>query len=133
MKKLVKYLICFFIPIIIFNLGLIINKIAPFGDYLITIYDSKVQYPGFFMGLNNFNFYSFNVGLGFNFYSTAAYYLLSPLNIIMKFANIFNYNTFYYILIILKIGLCSISMFFFLDKEIKEKTSLKIICSIIYS
>ena len=81
MKKLVKYLICFFIPIIIFNLGLIINKIAPFGDYLITIYDSKVQYPGFFMGLNNFNFYSFNVGLGFNFYSTAAYYLLSPLNL----------------------------------------------------
>ena len=133
MKKLVKYLICFFIPIIIFNLGLIINKIAPFGDYLITIYDSKVQYPGFFMGLNNFSFYSFNVGLGFNFYSTAAYYLLSPLNIIMKFANIFNYNTFYYILIILKIGLCSTSMFFFLDKEIKEKTSLKIICSIIYS
>ncbi len=131
--KYLKYVLAFLIPIAIFCLCLFINKIAPFGDYLITIYDSRVQYPGFFMALKNMHFYLFNVGFGFNFYGLMAYYLMNPLNLLIKFFDIYSYNTFYFLLIILKIGLCGLSMQYFLSHEEKHDTLWSIIFSVIYA
>ena len=131
--KYIKYLLAFVIPVSIFCLCLLINKVAPFGKSLITIYDSRVQYPGFFMALKNFHFYKFNAGFGFNFYGLMAYYLMNPLNLIVKFFDILNYNTFYFILIILRIGLCGLSMQYFLSHEEKHDNLWRIIFSTIYA
>ncbi len=133
MKKYLKYLLAFLIPIAIFCICLAINNIAPLGKYLITIYDSRVQYPGFFMSLKNMHFFMFNVGLGFNFYGMMAYYLMNPLNLLIKFFDIYSYNTFYFLIIILKIGLCGLSMQFFLSREKKHDNLWSVIFSIIYA
>lgn len=133
MKKFLKYLLAFLIPIGIFCICLAINNIAPLGKYLITTYDSKVQYPGFFMGLKNMHFFLFNVGFGFNFFGTMAYYVMNPINLLIKFFNIYNYNTFYFLLIILKIGLCGLSMQFFLSREEKHDNLWSVVFSVIYA
>ncbi len=132
-SKVLRYLICFFVPIIIFNICLLINNIAPLGEYLISIYDSRVQYQGFFYGLQNFDFFSFNLGLGFNFLGTFTYYLVNPIYWIIKFFDINQYNTFYYIIISLKFGLCSLAMQYFLSHEEKTEKLWSIVFSIIYA
>ena len=133
MKKYLKYLLAFLIPISIFCVCLAINHIAPFGKYLITTYDSKVQYPGFFMGLKNMHFFMFNAGFGFNFFGTMAYYVMNPINLLIKFFDIYNYNTFYFLIIILKIGLCGLSMQFFLSREEKHDNLWSVVFSVIYA
>ncbi len=133
MKKYLKYLLAFIIPISIFCICLAINHIAPFGKYLITTYDSKVQYPGFFMGLKNMHFFMFNAGFGFNFFGTMAYYVMNPINLLIKFFDIYNYNIFYFIIIILKIGLCGLSMQFFLSREEKHDNLWSVVFSVIYA
>ena len=136
MKKYMKYLkygLAFIIPIVIFCIALLINDIAPFGKHLITVNDSFVQYPGFFMALKNFHFYLFNVGFGFNFLGTVTYYLMSPLNLLIYFFDLTSYNTFYFLLIILKIGLCGLSMQYFLSHEEKHDNLWSTIFSIIYA
>ena len=92
MKKYLKYLLAFIIPIIIFCLCLFINKMAPLGEYRITIYDSQVQYPAFFLALKRAHFYMFNAGFGFNFFDTITYYLMSPLNLLIHFFDFKSYN-----------------------------------------
>lgn len=133
MKKYIKYLLSFIIPIGIFCIALAINDIAPFGHYIINAYDSKVQYPGFFMALKNFHFYLFNVGFGINFLGTVTYYLMSPLNLLIHFFSIYQYNTFYFLLIILKIGLCGLTMQYFLSHEDKHDNLWSTIFSVIYA
>ena len=91
---------------------------------MLRVYDAKVQYQGFFLGLNNFSNYSFNVGLGMNYYSTAAYYLLSPLNLLINFFDVNSFDIFYTIIIVLKIGLCGLTMNMFLNNIKKSKWTL---------
>ena len=133
MKKYLKYLLAFIIPIIIFCLCLFINKMAPLGEYRITIYDSQVQYPAFFLALKRAHFYMFNAGFGFNFFDTITYYLMSPLNLLIHFFDFKSYNTFYFLIIILKIGLCGLCMQILLSHEKKHDNMWSVIFSIIYA
>lgn len=132
-KKVIKYLICFFIPIIIFNICLVLNDIAPLGKNIITVYDSSYQYPAFFYGLKNFNFFSFGLGLGFNYLGTFMYYLVNPLNWLIKLFDLTSYNTFYYIILSIKFGLCGITMQYFLSSEEKHDNLFSCILSIAYA
>lgn len=133
-KNIINYLIVFIIPIAIFSICLAINKITPFGDFLITRYDSKLQYPAFFIGLKNFHFFSMNLGFGFNFLGTFLYYLVNPLNQLIHFFDIYKYTTFYYLLISIKLGLCSTSFLFFIKRAFKNyNNTFAITFSIIYA
>ena len=132
MKKYFKFFLSFFVPVLIFCICLLINNIAPFGKYIISIYDAKMQYPAFFTSLKDFHFYSFNLGMGFNLLGTATYYLMSPLNLIIKFFDIYHYNTFYFLLVVLKIGLCGLTMQVLLNKE-KRNPLWSTIFSVIYA
>ena len=133
MKKFFKYFISFIVPIIIFCICLKFNNIAPLGEYRITIYDSQVQYPAFFLAFKNMHFYLFNVGFGFNFLGTFTYYLMSPLNLLIHIFDLKNYNTFYFLLIIIKMGLCGLTMQYFLAHEEKSDNLWSVIFSIIYA
>ena len=89
------------------------------------VYDGAVQHPGlavYFSEVlrgNESLLYSFKGALGYNFYSTAIYYLFSPLNILLLFFNSSNIHYFYALIVPLKIGLCGLTMFIFLGKKNK--------------
>ena len=137
--KKYKYEFCSFLfPILIFSLGLFISKMLPFGKNLITIYDGKVQYPGFasyfaeVLRGNESIFYSFKGSLGFNFYAAAVYYLFNPTNILLLFFKPTNIQYFYCITVLLKIGLSGFTMFTLLKYK-KDKTLYKVLLSMAYA
>ena len=131
MKKVFHYIIAFIIPIVIIAAFFMVNKIAPFGTHPVRMYDSYYQYTGFLLNLKNFDFYSLKVGLGFNYFATATYYLLSPFNFLFLFSNIKNIDIFYTIVILLKLGLASVTMSILLNYKAYNKASL--LFGIIYS
>lgn len=95
------------------------------------MYDSFYQYTGFLLNYKNLSFYSLKSGLGFNFYATACYYLFSPINILLLFCNIFNIDIIFTIIILIKIGLASLTMSILLNSYEKNKSS--ILFGVIYS
>ena len=83
------YIASFLIPLLIMTVVCIVCKVVPFGDKALSIIDSLHQYLPFFAeyhekirNLDSF-FYSWNGGLGHNFLSLWAYYLSSPLNLLL--------------------------------------------------
>ena len=79
----------FILPILILLSYFVRKDITPFGDNTFLIHDMNAQYIGFFAyfrtvleGKNNF-LYSLSRGLGGDFPSFFAYYLSSPLNLII--------------------------------------------------
>lgn len=65
---------------------------------------------------DNSIFYSFSKSLGGSMFSTYFYYLSSPLNIICLFFSCVSYKIIF-ILIIIKIGLCGMTMYIFLNNK----------------
>lgn len=136
-KNILFYLLAFLIPILIINIVFIILKVSIFSEKSFMVSDMQAQYyPLFSYYKNVFNgteslFYTFNSGLGNSMLSTFAYYLASPLNlIILLFDNI---HLGIIILMILKIGLSGLTMYIFLDKKINDKKIYTLIFSTCYS
>ena len=125
MKKYQNQILSFFIPIIIVLIGMLFNKIYPFGDKILLMLDGYNQYPGF---LNTFTefikghstiLYSLKGITGFNLFASSIYYTFNITNLFsLLFKNIVNFYTF---IIILKIGLASLSMNIFLNYLKKDK------------
>lgn len=129
MKKYKNYLTVFFLPILIFLFGLLLNKIYPFGSKILLSLDGYNQYPGF---LNNFIdslttkkslFYSFNGLLGFNSYASYVYYTFNITNLIYILfkGHIIEFYTF---IIIIKTGLASLTMYILLNYLKKDKNNI---------
>ncbi|MEG2147042.1 MAG: YfhO family protein [Bacilli bacterium] len=137
-KKYKIHILSFIIPIILFIIMLTIGKKAPFGKHIIMMFDGSLQYPGFSSILSevlhgNANlFYSFKGGLGFNFYACCVYYLFNPTNILLLFFNSTNLEVFYLITVILKIGLCGLTMSILLNYK-SPKNKYNIIFSIAFA
>ena len=93
MKKLLKnkYIIVTFLCIILYMMYIKMMKIFPFGENSILKSDLYQQYINFFCYLREVLLHgksiviSWNLGLANNFYTTFAYYLMSPLNIFVVF------------------------------------------------
>lgn len=102
----------FALPALLFLIAAAFFGIAPFGDKSILVCDLSGQYVDFFSyyrelfsGQNLF--YSWQKGLGGNFYGVFCYYLTSPLNLILLlFSQI---ETGILVLTTLKIGLAGLS------------------------
>lgn len=131
MKKFLKYILVFLIPIIVMIIFFAIKNIYPFGEFSPRIYDSYHQYTGFLIDFKNLSFYNVKAGLGFNYYATACYYLFSPINLILLFANHNNIDILFMIIILIKFGLASTSMYHLLNKT--KKSNWALIFSIIYA
>ena len=137
-KKNKNIILSFSLPIIIFLIGLAFNKVIPFGEKSISIYDGGLQHPGFLSYFsevlkgNESLFYSFKGGLGYNFFSTFVYYLSNPTNIFVFFLDKINYDFLYLFLILLRIGLCGTTMCIYLNSKDK-KNIFNIVFSICYA
>jgi uncharacterized membrane protein YfhO len=134
-KKLSPYLISIIIALSIFFISLLINKIAPFGQYTLAKNDAYYQYEPMLFNfiksiqegtLTNFSFLN---GLGNSFLFNYSYYLSSPLNIlVLPFKNA---NTMFVGVIAIKIIITAITTTFYSLKKTNNKP-ISILISIAY-
>lgn len=135
-SKYLKYLIAFLSPIIIMLIVMAINNIYPFGSKILLMLDGYYQYPGFSAGLadiiknHDSLLYSFKGMLGINFYAAANYYVFNPTFIFVLLFNKLNIVDFYTFIIILRMGLASLSMFLLANYLNKNNVKFNLIVSL---
>ena len=114
--RLGPYLVAFFVPLIVMIIVCIERGIFPFGPKCFLRTDLYHQYAPFFKELHTklttggSLFYSWNIGGGTNFWALSAYYLASPLNILVAFCPENYIIEFVTSAIFVKLSLCSVSM-----------------------
>ena len=134
-----KYIITTFCCIILYLAYLKIMQIYPFGEYSILKSDLYQQYINFLCYLKEIIIhgksiiFSWNLGLANNFYTTFAYYLISPLNIFVIFFNSSNMDIFVEISTFIKIALMANFTVLFLEKSYNFKNKEALIFGLIYA
>ena len=114
-------------------------EIYPFGDYSILKSDLYQQYINFFCYLREVILHgksiviSWNLGLANNFYTTFAYYLISPLNLLVFFFKPTNMDLFVELITGIKIILMANFMVLLLEKSYGYKKDESIIFGLIYA
>lgn len=127
-----KYLIgAFIIPVIIMEMIAVMMKVQPFGSESFLIVDALHQYLPFFADYHEKLrsaeglFYSFHGGLGYNFLGLWAYYLASPLNLIIVLFPKTMLNMVLSHLYIVKIALCCFTgAYYFRKRRGKDEFSI---------
>ena len=116
-KKACLYIASALIPLGVFVAALLALGAVPFGNESVIISDAKYQYIDFAVqwrsvltGENDL-FYTLSKTMGGNMLSLAAYYLLSPLNLIFLFATAENIPYLFTAVIAAKISLCGLTFF----------------------
>ena len=141
MKKKIKnkYIITTLLSICIYLIYLKMMEIYPFGKNSIIKCDLYQQYINFFCYLKEIIlngksiFISWNMGLANNFYTTFAYYLISPFNLFVIFFNSSNMDIFVELITLIKIVLMANFMVLFLEKSYNYKNNEAIIFGLIYA
>lgn len=112
----------FFAPFLLMWIGFAIFEVFPFGNKQILVQDAWHQYYPFLVELRSklINgeslFYTWNNGLGTNFLALAAYYLASPLNLLLPLFPEENLQVFFTVMVTVKMGLASAFTAFALQK-----------------
>lgn len=133
------FILAFFIPIAVIMVGFIRNGVYPFGDHGILIIDSAHQYLPFFTELlrklreGESLLYTFHGGMGINFWGLIAYYLSSPLNILLLLFKEDFVMEAMAMLILLKIGLSGGFFAFYLSRKSKKSNLTVVACSIMFA
>lgn len=105
----------FLVPLLVMLICMIAYGVEPFGEKSLMIIDALHQYMPFFSvlydKLHGGSFlYSWRAGLGINFLSLMAYYLISPLNLLIFFFKRTQLNMALSIILVLKIALSGLFM-----------------------
>lgn len=133
------YLLAFFIPLVIVTAADIALGIHPFGDRAVLIIDSYHQYAPFFSDFydkivnGGSLFYSWNGGLGINFWAVTAYYLSSPLNALFLLVPRAFLIEVFTVIIILKIALSGLSFAYYISKHYKKYDVTIVYFSLFYA
>lgn len=120
--KLNYFFIGFLLSVVIMTVAFYAIKVWPAGDHYALIVDSIHQYLPFYTDFRNklaggdALLYSWSGGLGYNFWSTYAYYLASPSNLLLFFVPMKYVGDFMDLMIILRIGLCGGCFTWYLHK-----------------
>ena len=110
----------FVLPLLVMIATFAAMEVWPFGDHAAAIIDSYHQYVPFISELHDklrsgdSLFYSWNGGLGFNFWAVMAYYLASPLNLLIIFFPRGSELEMFEFLIMLKIALSALTAAWYL-------------------
>ena len=119
-KKNIFYILAFVLPVLTAVIAFVAQGVWPFGDRGISVIDSYHQYVPFFSELQykwkNWDslFYSWNGGLGMNFLATIAYYLASPLNLLLIIFPKTLVMECFTVIYLIKIGLASLSFSYYI-------------------
>ena len=113
--------VAFIFPVVLYIAVMILCKITPFGNRTLLIWDADGQYASFLamwrrtlLGGGDF-FYSLRQGLGGNLLGLIAYYLASPLNLLLVLFPPEKMPLAYSMLILLKIGLSGLCFWTYLQ------------------
>lgn len=133
------YLLAFFIPLVIVTAADIALGIHPFGDRAVLIIDSYHQYAPFFSDFydkivnGGSLLYSWDGGLGINFWAITAYYLASPLNALFLLVPRAFLIEVFTMIIILKIALSGLSFAYYISKHYKKYDVTIVYFSLFYA
>ena len=137
-KKSIMYILAFILPIIIVGSIFLLRKIGVNSNRTILFSDMFSQYLGYFGKLKDVLsgdgsiFYAFNKSIGGNTIGLFAYYLGSPLNlIILLFPKELLANAILTIYLI-KIGICSLTLAIYINKVYKKNDYSVLIFSLCY-
>lgn len=116
-------IVSFAVTSIILLIIFVVYKYAPFGKNSFASADAIIQYVDFFeyykdvlVGKNSI-IYTFTTGLGQTNIANFHYYLASPINLLIFFFDKNDIFTFYNVVSIIKLSLCSFVMSFYLSKR----------------
>lgn len=129
----------FFIPVLLLFIALQVVGVFPFGDRHVLVIDLFHQYAPFLAEyrrkLLSFDgvFFSWNGGLGVNFYSLFAYYLASPLNLLIVFFPPSQLSNFILFIVLLKVGLTGFTAYIYLRRGRSHTPKVALIFSIGYA
>lgn len=117
------FFLAFAIPVIILLVIYMVRDIYPFGDNCFLRSDMYHQYAPFLKEFydklkdGGSPLFSWNIGMGTNFFGLYAYYLASPLNWIIALVSPTHIIEIMSVFIILKTGLASLSASFYLSRH----------------
>lgn len=117
-------IIAFWLPVLLMGSYFAYRQMAPFGQSSILTVDLGQQYVDFFAYFRNILlhhpsslFYSFSKGLGGEMFGTNAYYLLSPVNLILLFFPGKWLSTGILLVTLVKYGLASLAFGWLLQRQ----------------
>lgn len=119
-KKLIKYFIVFMVPIICLLIHMYVRGCYPFGNNTILIGDANAQYYWFEKMLlekirnGESILFSWQAGMGFEFYQNFFYYLGSPFNVIAMIIGNWDMELGVVVTMLVQIGMCSATMLYYL-------------------
>lgn len=117
----------FLIPIICIVIHMIMTSCYPFGKNTILLGDSNTQYYAFFVELSDrirqgkSIFFSWDMGLGYDFYTNFFYYLASPVNLIAVLFGGSHMELGMIVSMCIQVGLCGVTMTYFLSHTSRNK------------
>lgn len=121
-NKYVLYGFAFLLPFAIYGILFMLLGIAPFGQKSILVTDMHTQYVQFYTYLYDVMkngksiFYSWEAGMGLNFFGVFAYYLASPFSILIFLFDRNHIPEALVLITLLKVGLAGFTMAYFLSK-----------------
>ncbi|WP_066314437.1 YfhO family protein [Bacillus sp. FJAT-29814] len=127
------FLLSFCLPIVIIGTVFIMSGIYPFGKGTVFSSDLFHQYIHFYYYFleaikgNESLLYSWNAGLGSNFFGIIAYYTSSPVLLILQFFPKDFFSEAIAAMILIKIGFCGISISYFIKKKFITFKSYEIV------
>ncbi len=131
-KKLGRYFIVFLIPVICLLIHMYIRECYPFGNNTILLGDANAQYYWFEKILlekiknGESLLFSWQAGMGFEFYQNFFYYLGSPFNIIAMIIGNWDMEIGVAVTMMVQVGVCSVTMLYYLKHTSRnsEKTGI---------
>lgn len=139
-KKVWPLLICFLLPVFIMAFYFAYRNMSPFGNRSILTVDLGQQYVDFFAYFRHTLlsdpsglFYSFSKAFGGEMFGTWAYYLMSPINLLLLLFPTQHLPAGILIVTLIKYGLSGLSFGYLLSKSIKPNSALTIMWSVIYA
>lgn len=115
-KRRVVCIAAFLMPVVLFVVVMFLRRIVPFGDSTLLLYDADGQYISFFSALRRMllgeadALYTLSRDLGGGMAGVIAYYLASPLNVILVLLPETKLIEAFELIVLIKIGLCGLCM-----------------------
>lgn len=135
-KNIILPVLAFMVSALMLIILFISMGYAPFGSKTLASMDANIQYLDFFaylknvlLGKDSIN-YSYTNLLGGSSITLVAYYLCSPLNLIVIFFKNTRLPEFFNILVALKISLSATTMSIFLQNRFKNKLNKVIVIAL---
>ena len=122
----------FLVPFLLAVLGYVVIRVWPFGDGTVLIIDSIHQYLPFYTEFHEklvtgqSLFYDFSAGMGYDFWATIAYYLASPLNLLMVFVPTPNVADFMDYLIAFKVACAGAAFCWYLHTRDRRRVLMPV-------